>query len=98
MKVDLNGAGASTLSSITSTQRGETAASAVSGTETEPEVGEDKATLSSDSASMQALTAKALQSAEVRQDKVEALRQAIQNGTYKLEPDKIAEAMIRQSQ
>lgn len=98
MKVDLNGTDASTLSSITSTQHGQAAASAVSGTGAEPEIGEDKATLSSDSASIEALTAKALQSTEVRQDKVEALRQAIQNGTYKLEPDKIAEAMIRQSQ
>lgn len=98
MKVDLNGIDSSTLSNVTSTQRGQTAAAATSAIQAESEIGEDKATLSSDSASVDALTAKALQSSEVRQDKIEALRQAVKNGSYKIEPDKIAEAMIRQSE
>lgn len=97
MKVDLNGIDTSTLSSVTSTQRGQTA-NAISSTTGDPEISEDKATLSSDTASLKALTAKALESREVRQDKIEALRQAIKNGEYKIEPDKIAEAMIRQSE
>ena len=97
MKVDLNGIDTSTLSSVTSTQRGQTA-TAVSSSTGDPEISEDKATLSSDTASLKALTAKALESREVRQDKIEALRQAIKNGEYKIEPDKIAEAMIRQSE
>jgi negative regulator of flagellin synthesis FlgM len=98
MKVELNGGDAATLSSISSTQRGQTAAAAIAGASAEPEVGEDKATLSTDSTNIQALTAKAMESSEVRQERVEALRQAVQNGTYKIEPDKIAEAMIRQSE
>ena len=59
---------------------------------------EDKATLSTDKASVEALAAQALSSPEIRQDKVEVLRQAIKSGQYKLEPDGIAEAMIRESQ
>lgn len=98
MKVELNGVDAATLSSVNSTQRGQAAAAAISGMQADPEVGEDKATLSADSTNIQALTAKAMESREVRQDKIEALRQAVQNGTYKIEPDKIAEAMIRQSE
>ena len=98
MKVDLNGVDGSTLASVTSTQRGQTAAAAASAVQADSEIGEDKATLSSDAASLDALTAKALQSSEVRQDKIEAIREAIKNGSYKIEPDKIAEAMIRQSE
>lgn len=98
MKVDLNGVDGSTLSSVNSTQRGQTAAAAASAVQGESEIGEDKATLSSDAASLDALTAKALQSSEVRQDKIDAIREAIKNGSYKIEPDKIAEAMIRQSE
>lgn len=98
MKVDLNGVDGSTLSSVTSTQHGKTAAAATSAIQADSEIGEDKATLSSGTASVNALTAKALQSSEVRHDKIEALRQAIKDGSYKIEPDKIAEAMIRQSE
>jgi len=59
---------------------------------------EDKATLSTDKASVDALAAQALSSPEIRQDKVEALRQAIQSGQYKIDVDGIAEAVIRESQ
>jgi len=98
MKVDLNGPDASSLSSVTSPQQGQGATQAVSVPDADPGVGEDKATLSADAASIKALTAKALETSAVRQDKIDALRQAIQNGEYKIEPDKIAEAMIRQSE
>jgi flagellar biosynthesis anti-sigma factor FlgM len=98
MKVDLNSVDSSTLSSVTSAQRGQNANAAASATPAEPEVGEDKTTLSSDSASIKALTTKAMESSEVRQDKIEALRQAIKSGQYKIEPDKIAQAMIQQSE
>lgn len=97
MKVDLNPVDGATLSSISSTQHGQTATAAASAIAADPEVGEDKTTLSSDSTSIQTLTTKAMESSEVRQDKIEALRQAIKSGQYKIEPDKIAEAMIRQS-
>lgn len=97
MKVDLNSMDSTTLSSVTSAQRGQNANAAASATAAEPEVGEDTATLTSDRASIKALTTKAMESSEVRQDKIEALRQAVQSGQYKIEPDKIAEAMIQQS-
>lgn len=98
MKVDLNGANASNLSSVTSTQHGQTVATSVSNAQNEAEIGEDTATLSSGGAHIEALTAKALETSEVRQDKIEALRQAVQSGQYKIEPDKIAQAMIQQSE
>lgn len=58
---------------------------------------EDKATLSLNASSVSELTQKALSAPEVRQDKVEALRQSIQRGEYKLEPGKIAQALIDES-
>jgi len=59
---------------------------------------EDRATLSTDKASIDGLAAQALHSPEIRQDKVAALRQAIESGQYNLQPVAIAEAMIRESQ
>ena len=93
MKVDLNGQDGATLSSVTLPQHERPGA--VSAADIDPEIGEDRATLSGDSVTT--LTAKALAAGEIRQDKVEALRQAIENGEYRIEPSKIAEAMIRQS-
>ena len=55
---------------------------------------QDRATLSSDSASAGSLVGTALNSPEIRQDKVDSLTQSIQNGTYELDPAKIASAMI----
>jgi flagellar biosynthesis anti-sigma factor FlgM len=57
---------------------------------------EDKATLSSGSLDLPSLEAQVLASPEVRADRVEALRQAIQNGEYAIEPDKIAQAILQQ--
>ena len=59
---------------------------------------EDKATLSTDKASVDALAAQALRSPEIRQDKVEALRQSIKSGQYKVDPDAIADAIVGESQ
>jgi len=59
--------------------------------------GEDTASLSFDRASVGSLVSQAMASPEVRQDKVDALRQAISNGQFKIEPDKIAEAMLKES-
>jgi negative regulator of flagellin synthesis FlgM len=55
---------------------------------------EDRATLTSDSTSVGSLVSKALESPEVRQDKVDSLRQAVESGQYKLEPDKIAASIV----
>jgi flagellar biosynthesis anti-sigma factor FlgM len=54
----------------------------------------DHATLSSNSASPSSLASIALNSPEVRQDKVDSLAQSIQNGEYELDPAKIASAML----
>jgi negative regulator of flagellin synthesis FlgM len=94
MKVDLN---ASNLSEIIS-QASQSPSPAVSDSSFAEPLGEDKATLSGDSTNVQNLTTKALELPEVRQGKVEALRAAIKNGDYKIEPGKIAEAMIQQSE
>lgn len=51
------------------------------------ESGEDSVTLSS-------LASKALDTPEVRQDKVDSLRSAIQNGSYTVDPDQTADAML----
>ena len=96
MKVDLNGPDVSTLTSVTSPQREQPGAVSVPDSDVDHPMGEDTATLSGDRVT--ALTATALASTEIRQAKVEALRQAVQNGDYRIEPSKIAEAMIRQSE
>jgi flagellar biosynthesis anti-sigma factor FlgM len=54
----------------------------------------DRTTLYSDTASVQALVSQALKSPEVRQDKVDAIRQSIGNGQYQVDPTKIATAII----
>ena len=59
---------------------------------------EDKASLSTDALSISSLEAQALNTPPIRQDRVEALRQSIQNGDYKVEADKIAHAILEQNQ
>lgn len=54
----------------------------------------DRATLSSGSASPHSLVSLALNSPAIRQDKVDSLTQAVQNGEYELDPAKIASAMV----
>jgi flagellar biosynthesis anti-sigma factor FlgM len=55
---------------------------------------EDRTTLKSDSASPSSLVSIALNSPQVRQDKVDSLTQSIASGKYELDPAKIASAMI----
>jgi negative regulator of flagellin synthesis FlgM len=56
--------------------------------------GEDRATLTSDSTSVGSLVSSALASPEVRQDKVDSLREAVNNGQYNLDPSKIAASIV----
>jgi len=58
---------------------------------------EDKTTLSLDHDGIAALTSQAMATAETRQAKIEALRQAISSGQYKVEPDKVAESILAES-
>jgi flagellar biosynthesis anti-sigma factor FlgM len=55
---------------------------------------EDRTTLHSDSSSVQALTSQALQSPEVRQDRVDQLRLAVQGGEYKPDATETASAIL----
>lgn len=56
--------------------------------------GEDRTTLSSTRQSLSTLVSSAMSSPEIRQDKVDSLKQAIVSGKYELDPNKIAESMI----
>ena len=55
---------------------------------------EDRTTFHTDNTSVQALTSQAMNSPEIRQDKVDSLRQAVSSGTYRTDAAKTAEAMI----
>lgn len=56
--------------------------------------GEDQAELSAAHAQVQALAAQASQLPEVRQERVQSLRQAIQSGQYHSSPEEVAGAMF----
>jgi flagellar biosynthesis anti-sigma factor FlgM len=58
---------------------------------------EDKTSLSSDTLSVSSLTTQAMGAPSVRQDRVEALRQQVQNREYKLEAGKTAHAILQQN-
>jgi negative regulator of flagellin synthesis FlgM len=55
------------------------------------------ADFSADTTNVGGLTALAMQTPEIRQDRVSALRDAVRNGSYQLDPGKIADAMLQQS-
>ena len=63
---------------------------------TSQSVSQDRTTLSFDTVAVSSLASKALETTPIRQDKVDSLRQAINNGQYKIEPDKIADAMLQE--
>jgi negative regulator of flagellin synthesis FlgM len=54
----------------------------------------DRTTLISRQQPLSALVSTAMSSPEIRQDRVDSLKQAINNGTYELNPEKIASSMI----
>jgi flagellar biosynthesis anti-sigma factor FlgM len=55
----------------------------------------DKTALSQDRVTLSALATQALGMPEVRQGTVDSLRQSINNGQYQLDPDEIADAILR---
>lgn len=57
----------------------------------------DGASLSLNQTTTQSLASQALSTPAIRQDKVDALRQAIAGGTYQIAPEQIADAMIQDS-
>jgi negative regulator of flagellin synthesis FlgM len=56
--------------------------------------GADQAQLSAAHVQVQALTAKAAQLPEIRAEKVQGLREALAKGQYRIEPEKVAGALI----
>jgi flagellar biosynthesis anti-sigma factor FlgM len=56
--------------------------------------GEDQAELSGTLAQVHTLVAKASQLPEVRQERVSALRQAVQSGSYQTSPEQVAGAVF----
>jgi negative regulator of flagellin synthesis FlgM len=66
------------------------------GTQTTPTEAEDRATLTSDSTSLNSLLSTAMSTPEVRQGTVDSLREAVNNGTYELDPNKIAASMVNE--
>ena len=58
---------------------------------------DDRATLTAESVSIRSLAAKALGNPAMRQDRIDALRQAINTGQYLLDPAKIAGSIVDES-
>lgn len=54
----------------------------------------DQAQLSGAHVQIEALTAQAAQLPEVRQERVQSLREAIQNGEYRTDPEQLAGALL----
>ena len=96
MKIDLNSLNldSSHIDRTTLRQTQQPATSEISSDATQ---NEDAASLSLNHTSTQSLEAQALSAPAIRQDKVDALRQAIANGTYSVAPEQIADAMIQDS-
>jgi flagellar biosynthesis anti-sigma factor FlgM len=93
VRVDLNGPA---LSEVNSSAAGKN--TEVSVAQGASALQEDTASLSTNSATIADLSVKALASPEIRQQKVEALRNAIQSGEYQIDPGAIADSMIQQSE
>ena len=90
MRIDLTQAGASQIASEVNPNQVNARNDSVSVSAAH----EDRTTLTSDQQSVSALVSAAMSSPEIRQDKVESLQQAIKNGSYQLDPGKIAESML----
>jgi len=89
MRIDVNNPTASLLSADWSQSQ---AAKKVSGAA--EKAAEDRTSLSPVGSMVQALTMQAMRMPEVRQDRVEALRQAVAAGTYPLHAAGIAAAIV----
>jgi flagellar biosynthesis anti-sigma factor FlgM len=93
MRIDLN----PSSQPLSETNRGNTpnaATAASSSSSSAPGTGEDQAVLSGALVQVQALVAQASQLPEVRQERVSALRQAVQSGTYQASPEQVAGAVF----
>jgi flagellar biosynthesis anti-sigma factor FlgM len=92
MRIDLNPG----PQPLPETDRGSAQNSRTAGSSTASSglAGEDQAELSGAHAQVQVLVAQASQLPEVREERVQALRQAVQSGHYQSSPEKVAGAMF----
>ena len=90
MRIDQLNTPASQLASELSTQQ---AGAQKTGQSTQLDSG-DRATLSSDSSSVDSLVSTAMNFPEVRQDMVDSLRLSVTSGQYEIDPGKIASSML----
>jgi negative regulator of flagellin synthesis FlgM len=89
MRIDLTNAAASQMAELNPNQvNGANVAASGAGNS------EDRTSFSSDTLSLSSLLSTAMSSPEIRDDKVASLQQAVNNGTYSLNPNEIAGSMI----
>jgi flagellar biosynthesis anti-sigma factor FlgM len=93
MRIDLNHESQALPETSRSTAQG-TAAAAASASTSQALGGEDQAELSGAPAQVQALVAQAAQLPEVREERVQALRQAVERGNYTIDPEAVAGALF----
>jgi flagellar biosynthesis anti-sigma factor FlgM len=92
MRIDNFNSSPNELSSELSSQ----SVSKQTGAQATPTGTEDRATLTSDSTSLNSLLSTAMSTPEVRQGTVDSLREAVNNGKYELDPNKIAASMVNE--
>jgi len=90
MRIDLFNSAASQIANEQSSQQ--VAANQASSTQATSD--EDRATLTSDKSSVSALVSTAMGTPEIRESLVSSLRDSVNNGTYSLDPGKIAASMV----
>lgn len=92
MKIDAGGVSASSVQpEWSSKQSGGVAAAATAN------AGGDRTTLSTGGPTVASLVTQAMSAPDVRQERVQALRDAISSGTYQVDPQKLAAAMMSDS-
>ena len=94
MRIDSNQSGQTTPSTNRPATRSQTAGSSSSQAGGGLSVTEGLAQHSGTLVLVRALAAEAAQLPDVRQEKVIALRQALQRGDYRLDPDQVADALL----
>jgi len=94
MRIDANHEPQSLPETSRSSAQSTSAAAAASASASRVLGGEDQTDLSGAHAQVQALVAEAAQLPEVRQERVQALRQAVERGGYSTSPEAVAGAMV----
>ena len=91
MRIDLTNAGASAISSEPTAEQLKARQAAAGSVSAEHE---DRTTLSVHTQPVGSLVSQAMQTPEIRQEKVESLKAAVSSGKYHLDPAEIAQSMI----